>query len=350
MTEAASETRAMRRALGLAGRHRGDVEPNPVVGCVLIRNGEVIGEGAHERLGGPHAERNTLAAARTAGLDPAGATAVVTLEPCDHTGRQPPCTDALIEAGVTRVVAAMQDPDPRVAGTGFARLRDAGIACDVGLLEHEAREQNAPFIRRVTTGLPWLILKWAQTLDGRIATRTGHSKWVSDEASRLDVHRLRARCDAVLTGVGTVLADDPALTVRLPEAERRAWHRQHPEPLRVVLDRTGRMPADAAMHHDGGPPVRVLDGSPEDALRALAADGVTNVLAECGPTLATALIDAGLVSELRVYLAPKLLTDTEARPATVSTPTPPTDMAQARGLTLIDVTRFNDDLRLTYRM
>ena len=343
----------MHRALELAARRRGDVEPNPMVGCVLLKEGRVIGEGAHERFGRAHAERNAIAAAQAAGEDPAGATAVVTLEPCSHTGKQPPCTDALIGAGIARVVAAMEDPDPRVAGSGFVQLRDRGVACEVGLLEAEARELNAPFIRRVNTGLPWLILKWAQTLDGRIATRTGHSRWISNAESRRDVHRLRARCDAVLTGVGTVLADDPALTVRLPEGEQRDWHRRHPEPLRVVLDRTGRTPADAAMLHDGGPPVRVFRGKPGEALRALAADGATNVLAECGPTLATALLDAGLVCELHVYLAPTLMTDTDARPALLTRatpPGPPLAMADARGLRLIDTTRLGDDVRLRYRL
>ncbi len=305
-----NETQAMQRALELARRGQGYVEPNPMVGCVLLRGGSSVGEGFHERFGDVHAEVAALRNARQRGNDPAGATAVVTLEPCAHHGKQPPCVEALIGAGVSRVVAAMEDPDPRVAGQGFDTLRQTGIEVEVGIHEAQAHRLNAPFIKRTTTGLPWVIAKWAQTLDGKVATSTGDSKWISNKTSRKKVHELRARVDAIMVGVGTVIADDPALTAREVELKRVA--------RRVVFDRTGRLERafpQAKLLHDGGPPVTVWSGEPEAGLRQLADEGATNVLLEGGPTLTSAMFDAGLVDEAWVFVAPKVLGDASAKDA-----------------------------------
>src|SRR4051812_11209153 len=223
----------MRRALRLATRARGKTAPNPMVGAVLVREGQVIGEGYHHRAGGPHAE---VLALRQAGPAARDATCYVTLEPCCYHGRTPPCTDALIEAGVARVVAAMQDPFPRVAGGGAAALRGAGIRVDVGLLEVEARRLNEAYLKYVTQGLPFVTLKMAMTLDGKIATARGDSRWVTGEAARRAVHRWRAEVSAVMVGIGTVLADDPQLTARLPGARN---------PTRVLVDARAELPINS---------------------------------------------------------------------------------------------------------
>src|SRR3954468_23162188 len=204
----------MRRALELAERGRGLASPNPLVGAVVVRDGDVVGEGWHDGPGTPHAEAMALAAA---GERARGSTVFVTLEPCDHFGRTGPCTQALIAAGVAEVVAAMRDPNPIVDGRGFAALERAGIAVRSGVLEREAERQNAAFVRHVTTGLPFVTLKVAATLDGKVAARDGSSRWITGEAARTDVHRMRGAADAVVVGAGTALADDPALTVRLAE-------------------------------------------------------------------------------------------------------------------------------------
>src|SRR5262245_52454147 len=222
----------MRRALELAERGRGAVEPNPLVGAVLVRDGALVGEGWHQRYGGPHAEVHALAAAGPAAR---GATLHVTLEPCCHPGKTPPCTDAVLAAGVARVVAAMSDPFPRVAGGGLARLRAAGLEVEVGLCEAEACRLNAPYLKLLSRGRPWVHAKWAMTLDGKMATRTGDSKWIRGGGSRRLVHELRGRVDAVVVGLGTALADDPALTAR-PPGPRVA--------TRVVLDGRGALPGD----------------------------------------------------------------------------------------------------------
>lgn len=236
-----ADVQFMRRALRLAPRGEGRVEPNPMVGAVLVRNDRVLAEGWHGRFGGPHAEIEALrACAVRHGADAArGATCYVTLEPCCHHGKTPPCTDALIAAGVARVVAAMRDPFPEVAGRGIRTLRRAGVRVDVGLLEEQAAWVNRAFVHRVTTGRPWVTLKWAQSLDGKIATHAGASRWISSEASRREVHRLRGRMDAVIVGVGTVLADDPELTCRHVRPRRVA--------TRVVLDSRLRTPHSAKL-------------------------------------------------------------------------------------------------------
>lgn len=324
----------MARALRLAVLGLYTAEPNPRVGCVLVRDGEVVGEGWHQRTGGPHAERLALA---MAGEQARGATAFVSLEPCCHHGRTPPCTDGLIEAGVARVVAAMRDPNPLVAGAGLARLRAQGIAVVEGLLEEEARRLNPGFIKRMEQGLPYVRCKLAASLDGRTAMASGESQWITSEAARRDVQYLRARSSAILTGVGTVLADDPSLNVRLAARDLPGVEPEGPvrQPLRVVVDSrlrtppTARMlglpgttliaclapePSHAAQTKAAGAQVLATSAGPggvdlEYLLRYLARQDINEVLIEAGTTLAGAALQAGLVDELVLYLAPHLMGD-----------------------------------------
>ena len=320
----------MRRALRLAslGRH---ASPNPMVGCVLVApDGRVVGEGFHPQAGQPHAE---VFALRAAGEAARGAAAFVTLEPCSHQGRTPPCADALLRAGVARVAAAMTDPDPRVAGCGLERLQAGGVAVDVGLLEAEARALNAAFITHRLTGRPWVVLKTAMTLDGKIATRTGHSQWITSPVSRRAVHRqLRDRCDALITGIGTVLADDPSLTTRLE-------HKSGRDPLRVVVDSAARTPLDAQVvrlaAHDGRTLIVTTSAASPARRAALAARGcellvcapdtagrvdladlvarlgtrgdVIGVLVEGGGELAAGFLQANLVDRWLAFVAPKIV-------------------------------------------
>lgn len=316
----------MAHALRLAGRGLYTARPNPMVGCVIAREGEVIGRGWHPCAGEPHAE---VFALREAGGRARGATAYVTLEPCAHHGRTPPCAEALVQAGVARVVAAMRDPFPQVDGAGVARLQGAGIEVASGLMEAQARELNRGFVSRVTRGRPWLRVKLAASLDGRTAMASGESKWITGEAARADVQRWRARSGAILTGADTVLADDPALTVRL------AQDIPFQPPLRVVLDSRLRSLARGKVR-DGAAPTLYLHGPDaaapaglqaefaavplrdgrldlEAALRLLAGRGINEVQVEAGPALCGALLGAGLVDELLLYQAPLLLGD-GARP------------------------------------
>ena len=310
----------MARALRLAERGAWTTRPNPMVGCVLAHGDEVVGEGWHQRAGGPHAEVHALEAA---GARARGATAYVTLEPCAHTGRTGPCADALVAAGVARVVAAMTDPFPEVDGSGFERLRAAGIGVESGLMEQQARALNRGYLARLERGRPWLRVKLAMSLDGRTALANGESKWISGDASREDVMRWRARSGALLTGSGTVLADDPQLTVRMADDA------DFLPPLRVVLDpglatvargrvREGDAPTLYLHAGDAKPPrlagiERVAVPSQGNALdldavlRLLATRGINEVQLEAGATLAGAFLQAGLVDELIVYIAPKLL-------------------------------------------
>ncbi|WP_256647113.1 bifunctional diaminohydroxyphosphoribosylaminopyrimidine deaminase/5-amino-6-(5-phosphoribosylamino)uracil reductase RibD [Thermomonas paludicola] len=316
----------MARALRLAERGAFTTRPNPMVGCVIARGAEVVGEGWHQRKGGPHAEAFALQAA---GERARGATAYVTLEPCAHAGSTPPCADALLGAGVSRVVAAMRDPFPKVDGAGFEMLRAAGIAVESGLMEAQARELNRGFLSRIERGRPWLRVKLATSLDGRTAMASGDSRWISGEASRRDVHRWRARSGALLTGAGTVLADDPQLTVRLEDGS------DFVPPLRVVLDpglatvARGRVrEGDAPTLYVHAPEARLPRGLNIDhvavavqgtrfdlqaVLRLLAARGVNEIQLEAGATLAGAFLSAGLVDELLLYVAPVLLGE-HARP------------------------------------
>lgn len=333
---------AMGRALALAERGRGSVEPNPMVGAVLLSaDGSVAGEGYHERYGEAHAEINALSDAAARGIDPRGLTMYVTLEPCAHRGKTGPCAEALVEAGVGRVVVAMEDPYPEVAGRGIARLRAAGVAVQLGVGQDAARRLNEAYLKRVTKGLPWVVAKWAQTLDGRTATAAGHSQWISSAASRERVHELRGRVDAVVVGVGTVIADDPWLTARPadPAGIRRVARR-------VVVDRSERMPASAKMLHDGGPEVTVWSRGVEAGLRELAEAGATNVLVEGGATLVGAMLREGLVDQLWVFVAPKVVGDAAALPAVKGLDCP--TMHDALGLTLRGVSRIGGDVLLDY--
>ncbi|UPY36663.1 bifunctional diaminohydroxyphosphoribosylaminopyrimidine deaminase/5-amino-6-(5-phosphoribosylamino)uracil reductase RibD [Sediminicoccus sp. KRV36] len=319
----------MRAALQLAARGLGNTWPNPAVGCVLVQDGAVVGRGWTQPGGRPHAE--TQALERAGGLA-RGATAYVTLEPCSHHGRTPPCCDALIRAGVARVVVALRDPDARVDGRGFARLRQAGITVEEGLLGQEAAALNAGFIRRVTQGLPLVTLKLASTLDGRIATRTGESRWITGPAARRAVHALRARHDAVMVGSGTVLSDDPDLTCRIAGMDPVPMLRviadarlRTPPGARLVrearmqpswlLTGAGHSPSALAPYISAGVEVVTIRRAPRTAegggglqpramLAALAARGVTRVLAEGGAGLAAALLRAGLVDRLVWFHAP----------------------------------------------
>lgn len=317
----------MARALALARRGLYTTDPNPRVGCVLVRDGKIIGEGWHAYAGGPHAEIQALQAA---GENARGANCYITLEPCCHHGRTPPCSEALVRAGIRRVVVAMIDPNPKVAGQGLAQLRAAGIETVCGVLEEEARALNRGFCRRMQSGRPWVTAKLAASLDGRTATASGESRWITSEAARRDVHALRAASSAILTGIGTVLEDDPALTARIESGEEVL------QPLRVVVDSRLRMPTTARML--GLPGRTVVATVCEDAgrrasleragaevlvlppeatgrvdlaalLAALAKLEVNEVLVEAGAVLNGALAEAGLVDEWVIYLAPCLLGD-----------------------------------------
>lgn len=324
----ADDTRYMARALELARRGLYTTDPNPRVGCVLVKDGKVIGEGWHVRAGEAHAEVHAL---RAAGDAARGATAYVTLEPCCHHGRTPPCTRALIAAGVARVVAAMPDPNPQVASQGVAELEQAGIKVEIGLLRVEAERLNPGFVSRMTRGRPLVRVKLAASLDGRTALASGESKWITGEAARADVQRLRARSSAILTGIGTVLADDPSLNVRDPEIGSGTDTIR--QPLRVVIDGHLSMRATAKMlslpgktmvvtaEDDsdyaeplmaaGAEVVVLRDGGGrvdlEGLMQDLAERGVNELLVEAGATVCGGLLEAGLVDELVVYLAPHLL-------------------------------------------
>jgi diaminohydroxyphosphoribosylaminopyrimidine deaminase/5-amino-6-(5-phosphoribosylamino)uracil reductase len=313
----------MSRALELAARGEGWVEPNPMVGCVIVRDGETVGEGWHQRFGGPHAEVEAL---RIAGVRARGATAYVTLEPCCHQGKTPPCTKALIAAGVRRVVIAQRDPFPQVDGGGIVELNASGVATEVGIGVAEARWLNAPYRKLVERGLPWIIAKWAMTLDGKLATSTGDSRWISSEASRVIVHRLRGRVDAVLIGSGTAIADDPLLTAR-PAGARTA--------ARIIVDSRAQLsPRSQLVRTTREAPVivAVADEAPLEKTITLESAGcevlrcpgeshaerlltlltelgrrrMTNVLVEGGAQLLGALLDARQIDEVHAFIAPKL--------------------------------------------
>lgn len=354
--------RMLDRAARVALRAAGDVEPNPLVGCVIARGEEVIGIGHHRRFGHLHAEREAIVDCRRRGHDPRGATVYCTLEPCRHFGKQPPCTDAVVEAGIARVIYARADPGPE-SGGGDAVLGAAGVEAmrsDASVL---ATRLSDPFVHRVRTGLPWVIAKWAQTLDGRIATRTGESQWITGPLMRRRVHRLRARVDAVMVGVGTVVADDPMLTARDVRRVRRVA-------ARVVLDTEGRMPVDSALARTAAqvptvvvtcgmaefpPGVRVVrvgrESSGVDLREALVAMrerwGVSTVLVEAGPRVLGSLMEAGLVNECVVHVAPMVLGDGAALPSVAGRVAPA--LADARRFGLARVKRVGGDVELMYR-
>ena len=359
--EAAADRRFMRRALALARRGRGWADPNPMVGCVLVRDGRIVGEGYHARVGSAHAE---AAALDRAGDEAAGATAYVTLEPCSHQGRTPPCADRLVEAGVTRVVAAMEDPDERVSGRGLERLRRGRVKVTTGVLGGCAETLNAGFVKRARTGRPWVTLKLAASLDGRTATRSGESQWITSEAARADVHRQRHAHAAIITGSGTVVADDPSLTARVPEGGAH--------PLRVVLDR--RLCTTPGAQVVTGPGrclvMTTPDASPERR-KALEAAGtevttvpaddagrpdlaavwdelghreINSVLAECGATLAGALLRGFWVDRLVAYQAPNII---GAGGRAMFGGEPIDHMEQRVGLDILERRAVGPDLRVT---
>jgi diaminohydroxyphosphoribosylaminopyrimidine deaminase/5-amino-6-(5-phosphoribosylamino)uracil reductase len=358
----------MARAVELAERGARTTQPNPPVGCVIARGEQIIGEGWHERAGGPHAEVAALRSLPSEG-DAAGATAYVTLEPCSHHGRTPPCVDALIRAKVGRVVYAIDDPNPQVAGRGAEALRRAGIEVSNGLLAAEAEDVNAGYLMRRRHGRPFMRVKIGMSLDGRTALANGASKWITGEAAREDVQQWRARSAAVLTGIGTVLADDPRLDVRLPGTWR--------QPLRVVLDRNLRTPATARLFDADPKPLIFTASGDAGRVAAITARGaqvermmtsehpatsiaaplramlarlgeleINEVLVEAGPTLTGALVQHGLADELLLYIAPKLL-GPQARPLFELPPL--VDLQQAQRFRMIEQRQIGEDLRLRLR-
>jgi diaminohydroxyphosphoribosylaminopyrimidine deaminase / 5-amino-6-(5-phosphoribosylamino)uracil reductase len=371
--DAAFDKQMLDLAARAAARSVGAVEPNPLVGAVLVRDGQVIGIGHHQRFGGLHAEREALANCKARGNDPRGATAYVTLEPCCHHGKQPPCTEALIEAGVREVVYARPDP-AEVSGGGVELLRKAGISVRESTASVAALRLSEPFVKRITEGLPWVVAKWAQTIDGRIATRTGESKWISNDQSRQRVHRLRGRVDAVLTGMGTVAADDPMLTPRGVHVRRM--------PCRVVMDRDLDIDPGCQLVQTAAECRTMIACSKElivadiaarkrDALEAAGIEllgvpenihglhlpmlldtlwnrcGFATVMLESGPGLLGALFEKDLIDEAVVYIAPLLLGDEMAK--SVATGCVTSSLNEGRRFSLVSTKRLGDDVELVYR-
>lgn len=318
----------MRRALELAEKGAGFTSPNPMVGAVIVKNGKIIGEGYHEKCGEGHAEVNAFASAKT---DTSGATIYVTLEPCSHYGRTPPCADLIIKKKIKRAVIAMTDPNPLVSGRGIQKLRDAGISVTVGVLEEESRRLNEVFIKYITTKMPFVLYKSAMTLDGKIAAYTGESQWISSEMSRLDAHRLRHRMTAIMVGINTVLADNPMLTCRIDGCEN---------PVRIIADSNMRIPLDSKivrtahvvptilavcrenekteqLRESGVEILKVPDfcGSldMQALMAALGEKGIDSILLEGGGTLAFSAFAAGVVDKVRMYVAPKILGGRDAK-------------------------------------
>ncbi len=363
-TFSTEDHRWMRRALAVAEQALFVSSPNPRVGCVLVRDGRWLAEGSTQRAGGRHAEAQALHEAALQGVDVRGATAYVTLEPCSRTGRTPPCADALIAAGVARVVIALQDPNPKVAGGGIVRLRAAGIQVDVGLFAEDALTQNPGFFARMTRGTPWLWLKSASSFDGRTALPDGRSQWITSDAAREDGHRWRARSCMVLTGIGTVLADDPMLDARAVETPR--------QPIRAVLDTQFVLGEQARIIN--GDPVWVFTTRPdagkaarlaarnvrvivlpaddrgglslEALVRWLGDHEINEVHVEAGARLQGALVQAGLVDEWVAYVAPCILGDGQGLAAL---PAPISDLDQAYRYEFLDVQFLSPDMRLHLR-
>jgi diaminohydroxyphosphoribosylaminopyrimidine deaminase / 5-amino-6-(5-phosphoribosylamino)uracil reductase len=361
------DAKHLERALELAGRARGRTSPNPLVGAVVVKGGRPIGEGFHEAPGHPHAERAALAACAE---DPAGATLYVSLEPCCHQGRTPPCTDAIVEAGIARVVIASDDPTPKASGRGLGILRDEGIAVELqdGALCEAARLLNQPFRKHARTARPLVVLKSAMTLDGKVATRTGDSQWISGEASRARAHRWRAESDAVAIGIGTALHDDPQLTARVEGVTS--------QPLRVVFDSEAGLPSDSKLVtsagevpvvlvcsraasrtavqalENAGVEVIVSSGANEgarvaSALDRLGARDVQSLLLEGGPHLAGAFLEAGEIDEARIFVAPVMAGGREARTAVEGLGAG--EIASAQHADAMEVERIEDDVLITAR-
>lgn len=361
MLHSAQDIQWMTHALRLAAHGLYSTTPNPRVGCVIVKQGQVVGEGAHLKAGEPHAEVHAL---RAAGEQARGATAYVTLEPCSHFGRTPPCADALVNAGVSRVVVAMQDPNPLVAGNGIARLQAQGIAVTVGVCEAQAKALNPGFILRMTQQRPYVRLKVAASLDGRTALANGVSQWITSPEARKDVHHLRAQSCAVITGISTILQDNASLTVREVKTPR--------QPLRVILDSQLRIPIDAKVLQDGHALVAYAHGEAAKleilqvmgvrtlhapnaqgqvdiaaVMQALTAWPCNEVLVEAGATLNGAFLQSGFVDELLLYYAPKLMGDAArgmfALPAW-------TQMADIHTLDIMDLRQVGQDIRLQARL
>ena len=360
------DRRFMARAIKLANRGLFTTHPNPRVGCVLVKDGRIVGEGYHQRAGQPHAERLAIA---DAGEKARGATAYVTLEPCCHHGKTPPCTDGLLEAGVAKVIAAMEDPNPLVAGKGLKQLTEAGVETHCGLLEEEARALNPGFVSRMTRGRPYVRCKLAMSLDGRTAMANGESQWITGSEARQDVQRLRALSDAIMTGIGTVLADDPSMNVRLESDNEIPL----PQPLRVVLDPQLHMSAEAKMLklpgrtvvlgaesctsdqrsalEQAGAEVILLptDNGQFDfpaVLKLLADYEINELLIEAGPTLAGAALAADVIDELIIYAAPKIMGDSARGLFHLSGIE---KMADSIQLTTVDVRMVGPDIRITLK-
>lgn len=388
LSQDAKDNLFMAEALRLAKKGLYTTQPNPRVGCVLVKNDEVIGRGWHRKAGEPHAEVNAL---KQAGSLARGACAYVTLEPCSHYGRTPPCAEALINAGITRVVIAVEDPNPQVGGKGISLLQQNGIDVKVNVLVSEAKILNKGFLKRMETGLPWLSIKMAMSLDGRTAMASGESQWITGPQARADVQRIRAESSAILTGIGTLLHDDAALTVRAEQFDAKRCAEDvsvvaiddfdgvsldeivQSQPLRVVMDSKARMPSNSRVLEAGGsvlwviseeikldsqqravadlPAVDVLSlpklssaGSLQRVLEYLAEQGCNEVLVEAGPTLAGSFVEAGLWDELIVYMAPKLL-GSSAKPLLNL---PIDKMLNTKAISLFDLRQFGDDIRFIY--
>jgi diaminohydroxyphosphoribosylaminopyrimidine deaminase/5-amino-6-(5-phosphoribosylamino)uracil reductase len=366
----ARDNNHLERSIELAEFGLGRVHPNPMVGAVIVRDGRVLGEGWHEECGGPHAEVNAIRAAGD-GADLGGTTLYVSMEPCCHHGKTPPCTDAILAAGIARVVVASDDPSAKAAGRGLGILRDEGVGVDVadGELAARARLVNQAFRKHARTGRPWVLFKSAMTLDGKVATRTGDSQWISDGSSRARAHRWRASVDAVAVGIGTALADDPQLTARVDGVHHQPTHvvfdatarlpmdsqlvqAAPQEPLTVVVTRAARRSATEALEMAGAD-VIVATGENEparvrSALDQLGARGVTSILLEGGPHLAGAFLDAGEIDEVRLFLAPLLLGGKAARDPLEGEGVERISEA-IRALTL-DCERVADDLLISARL
>lgn len=379
-----SDATYLARAARLALRAQGRVEPGALVGCVLVNGGEVIGEGHHRRFGGPHAEREALDDAHRRGVDPAGCTVYTTLEPCASPGKQPPCADALIAARVGRVVFARSDPHPTKGG-GAGKLRAAGIVCEESHASALATGISAPFLKRLTTPMPWVIAKWAQTIDGRVATRSGESKWISSERSRRRVHRLRARVDAIVTGIGTALADDPALTPRGVHRVARPGAARGPVPCRVVVDSDVALTPDSTLARTARETPTILACHEELVSAAITADrrarleslgvvllgvppapggaggldlaamlrllrerhDVQTALVEAGPGLVGSLLEHDLIDEAVVYVAPMMLGDELARSAAAGRVAQ--SLTAAKRFSLWRAKSLGGDVELVYR-
>jgi diaminohydroxyphosphoribosylaminopyrimidine deaminase/5-amino-6-(5-phosphoribosylamino)uracil reductase len=361
----AQDEKFMQSALKLAEKGLGSVEPNPAVGCLIVKGGQVIGRGYHKKFGGPHAEINALADCASIGIKPEGATMYVTLEPCCHVGKTGPCTEAIIQARVARVIVAAGDPSPHAGGRGLEQLRRAGIKVEVGLCEEQARLLNAPFFKHVSTGKCWVVLKWAQSIDGKLAyvDQSTERRWISNEQSRVDAHRLRRRAGAVLVGINTVLSDDPMLTPRPSKGKK---------PIRVVLDDSLRIPLKShllrttksspvlictrkaaveanAKHAERirkrGAELLVCEDAGETTdlhllLDELGRRGIQQVLVEGGPRVLASFLREGLADEICVYIAPKVL----GADGTAFIGEPMTDLMQGIGLDHVQIKAFGDDV------